>query len=112
VYIAGPMTGLPEFNYPAFRAAAAELRALGYDTEDPSDNEAKVKADPTWADYMRLGLTQMLTCEGIALLPGWESSRGASLEVHVARALGMEVADLGDWLAGDRSPARPPARVV
>ena len=29
VYISGPMTGLPEFNYPAFFAKAAELRAEG-----------------------------------------------------------------------------------
>ena len=30
VYVAGPMTGLPDFNYPAFNAEAQRLRGLGY----------------------------------------------------------------------------------
>jgi hypothetical protein len=35
-YIAGPMTGLPEFNFPAFHAAAASLRARGFEVENPA----------------------------------------------------------------------------
>ena len=38
VYIAGPMTGLPDFNYPAFNAAAAKLRALGLEVLNPAEN--------------------------------------------------------------------------
>jgi hypothetical protein len=96
IYVAGPMTGLPDFNYPAFRAAAAQLRALGYDVEDPSTNE-----NPTPGDYhgwLRAGLAQLIRCDGVALLDGWEASGGARLEVNVGATLGMRVAPLAEWV--------------
>jgi len=97
IYVAGPMTGLPEFNYPAFRSAAAKLRAVGYKVEDPSANE-----NPTPGDYhgwLRAGLAQLIRCDAVALLDGWEASGGARLEVNVGATLGMRVAPLHEWLA-------------
>lgn len=96
IYIAGPMTGLPEYNYPAFRAAAVELRAVGYVVEDPSLND-----NPTPGAYhgwLRAGLAQLITCDAVALLDGWEASGGARLEVNVGATLGMRVAPLHEWL--------------
>lgn len=89
IYIAGPMSGLPELNFPAFHAAAAELRAQGYDVVNP----AEINADPTagWVACMRLDIAQLVTCDQILLLPGWESSRGATLERHIAQMLEMPV---------------------
>lgn len=53
-----------------------------------------------WADYLRKDLIAMLTdCTAVATLPGWESSRGALLEVHVAGALGMRVESVDSWAA-------------
>lgn len=98
VYIAGPMTGLPEFNYPAFVKAEHGLADAGYDVENPANNLAP--ENPTWANYMRVTIPQMLKCRGIALLPGWEESRGAKLEVQIALALGDFVVEpLEKWLA-------------
>lgn len=98
IYIAGPMTGLPEFNYPSFQNAAVLLRAIGHEVEDPSTNE-----NPTPDDYhgwLRAGLAQLIRCDAVALLPGWESSGGARLEVNVAATLGLRVAPFADWLEG------------
>lgn len=95
LYVAGPMTGLPEFNYPAFRAATKALEDLGHEVEDPSTNE-----NPTPEDYhgwLRMGLAQLIRCDGVALLDGWEASGGARLEVNVAATLGMRVRPLIDW---------------
>lgn len=89
VYIAGPMTGLPEFNYPAFNAAAAELRAAGYHVENPAENPEP--ASGTWAAYMRMAIAQLVTCDAIYLLPGWAKSRGAKVEVELAQTLGIEL---------------------
>lgn len=85
IYLCGPMTGLPDYNYPAFNAEAARLRALGYDIENPAGNEHP--ANQTWPGYMRAALAQMLTCDAIALLPGWTESKGAVIE----RQLAMDV---------------------
>lgn len=92
VYIAGPMSGLPDLNYPAFRSAALVLRSHGYFVENPAENEAPEPA-PTWADWMRLGLTQMLTCSHVLLLPGWQKSKGAIIEARTALDLGLIVID-------------------
>lgn len=97
VYIAGPMTGLPDFNYPAFHEAAAKLRAMGYEVVNPAENDRDTN-DP-WEVFLREALQKMLTCDSVALLPGWEDSRGARLEVHVANAIGMRVASLPVFLA-------------
>lgn len=100
IYVAGPMTGLPDFNYPAFRAAAAQLRTFGFEVEDPSTN-----SNPTPDDYhgwLRAGLAQLIRCDGVALLEGWEASGGARLEVNVGATLGLRVAPLGAWLAQAR----------
>ena len=91
IYIAGPMTGLPDLNYPAFNAEAARLRAMGHHVENPAENP---KCD-SWQGYMRLSVAQLVTCDAVALLPGWENSDGAKLEVYIARRLGLTVSDEG-----------------
>lgn len=92
VYVAGPMSGLPELNFPAFHAAAAKLRAEGFDVVNP----AEINSDPAakWEDCMRADIRELVTCDGIALLPGWGRSRGALLEHYLARRLGMKVMQL------------------
>ncbi len=89
IYVAGPMTGLPDLNFPAFNAAAAELRAEGWHVENPAEHGIVDGAQ--WSDYMHTDLQQLSTCCAIYLLPGWSKSRGATLEAHVAQALGMAV---------------------
>lgn len=89
-YIAGPMTGLPDFNYPAFHAMAAQLRSVGVDVRNPAENAGGDTSQP-WDYYMRLGLAQLLECDSLVLLPGWRESRGASLEWFVATSLNMAI---------------------
>lgn len=91
VYVSGPMSGIEDYNYPAFHEAAAHYRRLGFDVVSPA--ELNTDTDGRWEDYLRTDLRALLTCDAIAMLAGWESSRGANLELHVARALAMEVWD-------------------
>lgn len=89
VYIAGPMTGLPDLNFPVFHRVAAELRARGAEVVNP----AELNPDPTadWTDCMRADLKALVDCSAIVMLPGWEKSRGATLEHHVATKLDLRV---------------------
>lgn len=89
IYVAGPMTGLPGLNFPAFHAATAQWRAWGHTVINP----AEVNPDTTaaWEDCMRRDIAELVTCDGILLLPGWEASRGATLEHHIATQLKLRV---------------------
>jgi len=91
IYISGPMTGLPEQNFPAFHAEAKRLRGLGFEVVNPAEVNAGVNA--TWEDYLRADLRELLTCDAVALLPGWHGSRGAHFEIQVAHRLGMTIVD-------------------
>lgn len=92
LYLAGPMSGLPENNYPAFHAAADRLRDMGYLVENPAENE--LPAGATWHDYMRAGIRQLSKCDEIVLLPGWIHSKGAKIEFNLAVNLGMKAWEL------------------
>lgn len=91
IYLSGPMTGLPECNFPAFLRAADRLRRRGLEVFNPADYGAD--PDQTWEDCLRRDIPDMLACEAVAVLPGWEESRGASLEVSIASILGIPVVD-------------------
>jgi hypothetical protein len=86
IYIAGPMTGHPDMNYPAFHAAAAELRALGHVVINPAENPEPAGATPRqkWLGYMRISIAQMTTVDAVCMLPGWEKSSGALKEHTIA----------------------------
>ena len=92
VYISGPMTGLPDRNFAAFNAAAQVLRELGLQVVNPAEIHAEM--DLSWTKSMRLDIKAMCDCDAIVLLPGWETSKGAHLELHLAHRLEMSVASL------------------
>jgi hypothetical protein len=96
LYIAGPMSGLPQFNYPAFFRAAAALADAGIDSINPARAEGR-EGCKSWLDYMRLSLVDIAACDGIALLDGWQDSRGAALEAHIARSLDLPVRYVDQW---------------
>jgi len=91
-YIAGPMTAMPEWNFPAFHEAALRLRLLGHEVVNPADNDNGDTSHPR-EHYMRQDIGHVLSVEGVAVLPGWQRSRGAKLEVLLAIELGLPIID-------------------
>lgn len=113
VYLAGPMLGMPDFNFPAFCEWADHLRKLGYTPVSPADKErlegtdkpdwSKIPAewscptgqgansDVTPAQIRKEDFEVLLTCDGIAMLPGWEKSSGARAELLVAQFCGLSL---------------------
>lgn len=89
IYIAGPMTGIPEHNFPAFNAVAERLKALQYFVINPADHGFVEGAE--WDDYLRYDLKKLAECGLMYMLPGWSNSKGANLERNIAISLGMGV---------------------
>lgn len=104
LYVAGPMSSLPDFNYPAFYAAAKQLREAGYEVENPAENELaqdRPADEPMWLGFMRMSLVQISRVDGLALLPGWQNSDGAKLEEHIGQGLKLPVRYVETWLDPD-----------
>jgi len=105
VYIAGPMTGRELYNFPAFDEAADRWRALGHEVTTPADitrgewqrkhwrafdpaSDRCEYGDPLLCELFALDLAAVCEADEIALLPGYEKSKGARLEIAVAMQLG------------------------
>ena len=102
IYIAGPVTGIPERNGAAFDAATRALVDAGYRVTNPLH---LVPPGMDSAKAMRRLVPELCACDGVCLLDGWETSAGACVEVAVARACGLEIGDLEYWivsLGGER----------
>jgi len=93
IYLAGPMTGYPGHNFAAFYRAAERLRAAGWDVVNPAENFGG-RTDLPRASYMRADVAALVECDAVALLPGWEVSRGAKVEYLLAREMGLAVIDV------------------
>ena len=110
IYVAGPMRGYPEFNFPAFRVAAAKLRAEGHIVFSPAEKDEEVHGQEFSKSFktgsleaaeatgfsLRRALGDDLAwitseADGVYLLAGWENSRGALAEKATAEALGLEI---------------------
>lgn len=86
IYIAGPITGVPDYAK-RFRQAEEELRKQGHLTMSP---HVLAEGFP-WAAYMPICYAMMDCCDTIYMLPGWEQSKGATLEHDRAVERGMTV---------------------
>lgn len=90
IYVSGPMSGMPDHNYPAFMEAAMGLRLADWGVINPAELG---DGDTTreWHYYLRRDLAELTKATHIYMLPGWPNSRGASLEFDVAQRLGLTV---------------------
>lgn len=102
-YIAGPMTGIAQFNFPAFDQATHRIRSMGYKAISPAEmdrangfNETKCDGfepltDAQRQQFARNDIDALLKVEAVVLLPGWEKSTGAQNEVRIAKMLGLTI---------------------
>jgi hypothetical protein len=101
VYIAGPMRGIPLYNFPAFDKAAAKFRAEGWEVINPAEmdrsrgfNEAMHVPDRSFLKSAIMADLQAISeCTAVAFLPGWQKSKGALAEKALAEFLGLVLVD-------------------
>lgn len=96
VYVAGKMTGLPDYNFPAFDAARDKLVSKGFDVVSPADIDREegftgqdVASDTFRQAAMRRDIVELAKCDFIYLLPSWQDSPGATLEYSYAKYVGI-----------------------
>jgi len=115
IYIAGPMRGYPEFNFPAFAAARDVLNAQGWNAISPADMDIAVGFDPKQAHLatpefldaaLRRDIDAILRSQAIYMLRGWENSVGARAEYWLARWRGIEIHFEPGAHEGDAQPMR------
>lgn len=102
-YLAGPMRGYVDFNYPLFNAVARYLRHCGLTIENPAESDAEVHeraeaAKHPLSVYMERDLADVARTDAVLVLPGWEQSEGATIEVTVAWMLGHPVYALPEFV--------------
>lgn len=97
-YIAGPMKGHENLNYPAFEKVTTGLREMGLEVLSPHEidlaypNRA-VYNDPQqeWLWYMTKCIPMVFKAQVFVLLEGWENSQGATIEWCIAKERGMPI---------------------
>lgn len=97
IYLAGPMRGHPDWNFPAFDAARLYLTGEGHQVFCPAAlfRAMPYPRDETLVDRRHLlhviqaDLACIYACDAVALLPGWEASTGCTVEVSMAKFLGL-----------------------
>lgn len=117
IYLAGPMRGYKDFNFPAFFEAALRLRVEGHEVFNPAERDVndygaeglKTEKGDEAEVSKKLGLdglTLARECfkhdthyictqaDAIYLLPGWEASRGAKAERALGEAIGLVIKEL------------------
>ena len=103
LYLAGAMAGIHDFNRPLFHDYAAHWRAAGYSVFNPAEHDVtggQLQTGPPWTiteeqrhAFMRFDIKHLIDCDAVAVIPGWENSRGAQKELDTARACGIPVLD-------------------
>lgn len=87
VYIAGKITGNPDYIN-QFAEAEKELKASGHTVLNPVKNKGF-----SYKEYIDMGLCELMKCDGIYLLDGWQESSGARLEFLYAMVTDMVVVE-------------------
>lgn len=111
IYVIGPVTGKRNDNRPAFDQARCNLNAAGYYVQIPHDyiasgtpwDAAMLTSIHIMTEFMIItqkhgSYKRVPTLGGIATLPGWEDSPGARLEAQVAKAIGLPVKTVAEWV--------------
>lgn len=108
VFISGPMSGIKDYNKPAFDKAEEYLTQAGYSVFNP----ARMHFDDAWdhSEIMRIDLAALAQCDYILMLDKWYNSKGAIHEYHYAHAIGVEFLSMND-IDNTKKEEKPKQRI-
>ena len=85
IFLSGSITNNPNYIQD-FREAQEYFGSQGMVAINPCEPEGM-----SYKDYIDIGLNKLMHWDIICMLPNWEESNGAKLELHYAETVGMEV---------------------
>lgn len=90
IYISGKISGtdLTETRK-RFAAVAKAIKRLGYEPVNPSENG--LTEHDTWEAHIVKDIATLLQCKAIYMLQGWQDSKGARIEHHIATEIGLPI---------------------
>lgn len=95
IYLSGKITGREKEDYTRqFARAETFYKTSGFDVINPvkiGEEVLKINPKAEWQDFMIRDLEALKTCTHIALLEGWEESKGAKMEKAEAEKMGLEI---------------------
>ena len=89
IYISGKISGREDIARREFLIAKRHVESLGHDAVNPFENGLGV--DDTWERHLAVDIVNLLQCDALCQLPGWEDSRGARLEYEIAKLHGLDI---------------------
>lgn len=110
LYLAGPMTGYPRWNFDRFERGASALRSAGFEVISPAEIDLAEGFDPDAPAHLftrehliaalKRDAELVLSSDGVAMLPNWSTSKGARAEWALAEAAGIPTKSVAMWLIG------------
>lgn len=99
------MRGYPLYNFPAFDEAEQRCREAGHNPVSPAsldrafgfNEETDEETPELMGHFFWRDCAAIYACDAVALLPGWEASRGARMEKAIAEFLSLPVLDSANW---------------
>lgn len=90
IYISGKISGtdLTETRK-CFAAVAKATKRLGYEPVNPLENG--LTEHDSWEAHMLKDIVDLLHCNAIYMLQGWQESKGACIEHYIATKIGMPI---------------------
>lgn len=110
IYISGRISGQPNLNRGAFADAVELITNAGHEAVNPHDVCRDIKDDnerELWRKCMRSCIAELVQCDAMITLNGWEKSEGATLEVRIAHIIGMKVLPLTSLHMLNSQPFQP-----
>lgn len=91
VYISSKMTGLPDFNFPAFDKKAEEMERCGFEVLNPAEIGRKYGTTKPIKFYRRKNLEMLLQADILLVFGDVSGSKGVEFEIVVAKELGLRI---------------------
>ena len=89
IYLSGKISGIEDSAFELFEEAEKDILIDGHEVVNPI--KLPHKHDKTWEAYMKECVKALMDCDAVYALSNWKESKGARMEVKLAKKLNIRV---------------------